>query len=209
MMQGDSTEPSSSSDVAPSVSVNQGRAITTVTQATPTPGPAIPVSAAHIPPPPPPPSHHHHNHHWNSGVRWQEISSLVREDAVKSEEAVSTAMAATEEPMQMESQSENVMSSTAAVLFQGSEAVQVCRHFLELEGSVLQLTRLSHAQMASMDTPPQELMSSEGHSGDIDPGTTTLMVTADGLSPDESQRLTIQAFLQAAGVGGTTHLFRE
>ncbi|XP_051914648.1 host cell factor 1b [Hippocampus zosterae] len=151
MMQGDSTEPSSSSDVAPSVSVNQGRAITTVTQATPTPGPAIP-----------------------------EISSLVREDAVNSEEAVSTAMAATDEPMQMESQSENVMSSSAAVLFQGSEAVQ----------------------MASMDTPPQELMSSEGHSGDIDSGTTTLMVTADGLSPDESQRLTIQAFLQAAGHGG-------
>ncbi|XP_077368298.1 host cell factor 1b isoform X2 [Festucalex cinctus] len=151
VMQEDSTEPSSSSD--PPVSISQGRAITTVTQATPTPGPAIP-----------------------------EISSLVREDAIKSEEAVATAMAVPEEePMQTESQSENVTSSCAAVLLQGSEAVQ----------------------MASMDTPPQELMSSEGNSGEMDSGTTTLMVTADALSPDDSQHLTIQAFLQAAGhVGG-------
>ncbi|XP_077409912.1 host cell factor 1b isoform X2 [Vanacampus margaritifer] len=153
VMQKDSTEPSSSSDTATSVSISQGRAITTVTQATPTPGPAIP-----------------------------EISSLVREDAVKSEEVVATALAVTQEPMQMESQSENVTSSSATVLLQGSEVVQ----------------------MASMDTPPQELMSSEGHSGEMDSGTTTtLMVTADGLSADESQHLTIQAFLQAAGhVGG-------
>ncbi|XP_061603758.1 host cell factor 1-like isoform X2 [Phyllopteryx taeniolatus] len=143
MMQGDSTEPSSS-DPASSVAISQGRAITTVTQATPTPGPAIP-----------------------------EISSLVREYAVKSEEEA-VAMAATEKPMQMETQSEDVMSSSAAVLLQGNE-------------------------MASMDTPPQELMSSEGDGSEMDSGlTTTLMVTADGLCPDESQRLTIQAFLQAA-----------
>ncbi|XP_077456910.1 host cell factor 1-like isoform X1 [Stigmatopora argus] len=149
-IQGDSMEPASSPSSGPgsSAAISQGRAITTVTQATPTPGPAIP-----------------------------EISSLVREDAVKTDEvAVAPAMEATEEPMQIGGQSEDVMSSSATLLLQGSEAAQ------------------------SVDTPPQELMSSEGVSGEMDPGnTTTLMVTADGLSADESQNLTIQAFLQAAG----------
>ncbi|XP_057717284.1 host cell factor 1b [Corythoichthys intestinalis] len=148
--QGDSTELASSpsSDSGPSVAISQGRAITTVTQATPTPGPAIP-----------------------------EISSLVREDAVKADEmTVATAMEATEEPMQIEGQSQDVISSSATMLLQGCQAAQ------------------------SVDTPPKELMSTERASGEMDPGNTaTLMVTADGLSTDESQNLTIQAFLQAAG----------
>ncbi|XP_054626101.1 host cell factor 1b [Dunckerocampus dactyliophorus] len=97
--QGESTDPassSSSSEPAPSATISQGRAITMVTQATPTPGPSIP-----------------------------EISSLVREDVVKAEgDSIAVVMAAAEEPMQTESQSEDVMSSSAALL-QGSEAAQM------------------------------------------------------------------------------------
>nr|XP_057939973.1 host cell factor 1-like isoform X2 [Doryrhamphus excisus] len=153
--QGDSTDPapsSSSSEPSSSATISQGRAITMVTQATPTPGPSIP-----------------------------EISSLVREDVVKAEgDGVAVVMAVAEEPMQMDSQSEDVMSSSAALL-QGSEATQ----------------------MASTDTPPQELMSSEAVSSEMDSGTTTLMVTADQLAvsttTDEVQHATIQAVLQAAG----------
>ncbi|XP_069572656.1 host cell factor 1-like isoform X2 [Brachyistius frenatus] len=95
---GDSTD-SSSSDPAPSTTANQSRAVTTVTQATPTPGPSIP-----------------------------EISSLIGEDRAESSEAVALVTAAAaeeEEPMQTDSQSEAVMSSAAAVLqvhVEGSEA---------------------------------------------------------------------------------------
>ncbi|XP_074501003.1 host cell factor 1b isoform X5 [Sebastes fasciatus] len=77
-LQGDSTEPSSSSssssDPASTTAVSQSRAVTTVTQSTPTPGPSIP-----------------------------EISSLVGEDRVESSEAVATVTTAAEEgdePMQ-------------------------------------------------------------------------------------------------------------
>ncbi|XP_061908620.1 host cell factor 1b [Entelurus aequoreus] len=150
--QGDSTDPdptssSSSSEPASSAAISQGRAVTMVTQATPTPGPAVPA-----------------------------ISSLVKAEG----DSVAMVMAAAEEPMQTDSQSEDVMSSSATLL-QGSEA----------------------AQMASSDTPPQELMSSEVDGGEMDSGTTTLMVTADQLAvsaaSDEVQRATIQAVLQAAG----------
>ncbi|XP_042265246.1 host cell factor 1-like isoform X1 [Thunnus maccoyii] len=165
----DSTDPSSSSDPAPSTTASQSRAVTTVTQATPTPGPSIP-----------------------------EISSLVGEDRAESSEAeaVAVVMAAAEEgeePMQTDSQSEDVMSSAASVLqvhMEGSEAVQ----------------------MASTDSGlPQELMSSEGDGGEVDSGTTTLLVTT-GLTPDQlavsaateeaAQQPTIQAVLQAAGQMG-------
>ncbi|XP_037628580.1 host cell factor 1b isoform X12 [Sebastes umbrosus] len=79
-LQGDSTEPSSSSssssssDPASTTAVSQSRAVTMVTQSTPTPGPSIP-----------------------------EISSLVGEDRVESSEAVAMVTTAAEEgdePMQ-------------------------------------------------------------------------------------------------------------
>ncbi|KAM9855603.1 host cell factor 1b [Aulostomus maculatus] len=165
-LQGESTDPSSSSSSDPSTTISQGRAVTTVTQATPTPGPSIP-----------------------------EISSLVGEDHSESSEAEAVTMVTVaaaeerEEPMQMDSQSADVMSTTASVLqvhVEGSEA----------------------DQMASTDSgPPQELMSSEGDSSEVDSGTTTLMVTT-GLTLDqlavssateEAQQVTIQAVLQAAG----------
>lgn len=77
---------------------------------------------------------------------------------------------------------------------------------------------LALSQMASTDSGlPQELMSSEGDGGEVDSGTTTLLVTT-GLTPDQlavttgteeaAQQATIQAVLQAAGqIGETqTHL---
>ncbi|XP_062283164.1 host cell factor 1b [Scomber scombrus] len=157
----ESTDPSSSSDSTPSTTTtSQGRAVTTVTQSTPTPGPSIPA-----------------------------ISSLVGEDRAESSEAEAVARTGDgEEPMQTD------MSSAASVLqvhVEGSEA----------------------AQMASSDSGlPQELMSSEGDSGEADSGTTTLLVTADQLAASAAaeeaaaqqaaQQATIQAVLQAAGQMG-------
>ncbi|XP_030278158.1 host cell factor 1-like isoform X3 [Sparus aurata] len=99
-LQGDSTDPSStSSDPASSTTASQSRAVTTVTQATPTPGPSIP-----------------------------EITSLVGDSRAESSEAETVAMltaAEREEPMQTDSQSERVMSSAVSVLqvqVEGSEA---------------------------------------------------------------------------------------
>ncbi|XP_045913625.1 host cell factor 1-like isoform X3 [Micropterus dolomieu] len=95
----DSTDPGSSADPASSTAASQSRAVTTVTQATPTPGPSIP-----------------------------EISSLVGESRAESSEAEAVAMvtaAEGEESMQTDSQSGLVMSSTASVLqvhVEGSEA---------------------------------------------------------------------------------------
>ncbi|KAM7411075.1 hypothetical protein PAMA_021179 [Pampus argenteus] len=156
----DSTDPSSSSDPT---TASHGIAVTMVTQATPTPGPSIP-----------------------------EISSLVRENRAESSEAEAVTLAADEgeEPMQTDSQSEDVMHSAASVL-------QV-----HVEGS----------EMASTDSGlPQELMSSEGDGGEVDSGTTRLLVTT-GLTPDQlavtaateeaAQQATIQAVLQAAGQMG-------
>lgn len=106
----DSSEPASSTTTA-----NQSRAVTTVTQATPTPGPSIPVSFS------------------ISSIKndqtdsvWcgtylpvtvlQEISSLVGEDRAESSEAIAVVMGAEgEEPMHTD-QSEDVMSSGATVL---------------------------------------------------------------------------------------------
>ncbi|XP_035501087.2 host cell factor 1b isoform X1 [Scophthalmus maximus] len=100
VLQVDSTDPSSSSD--PSTTANQSRAVTTVTQATPTPGPSIP-----------------------------EISSLVGEDRKESSETEAVAMLTAaaeegEEADQTVSQSEAVISSDASLLkvhMEGSEAV--------------------------------------------------------------------------------------
>ncbi|XP_071333616.1 host cell factor 1b isoform X2 [Trachinotus anak] len=167
-LQLDSTNPVSSSDSASSTTANHSRAVTTVTQAMPTPGPSIP-----------------------------EISSLVRDDRAESSEAEAVAMvtAAVEEgegPLQTHSQSEAVMSSVASVL-------QV--HVEDSETA---------AQMGMSDSGlPQELMSSEGDLGEVESGTTTLMMT--GLTPDQltvpgeaAQQATIQAVLQAAGHMGET-----
>ncbi|XP_051805997.1 host cell factor 2-like isoform X4 [Acanthochromis polyacanthus] len=86
---GDSLQGESASDSSLSSTANQNRAVTTVTQATPTPGPSIP-----------------------------EISSLFREEGVESLEAVTMVMGVGEgdEPVQTDSQSEHVMSSAASVL---------------------------------------------------------------------------------------------
>ncbi|KAM9344017.1 host cell factor 1b isoform 2-T2 [Pholidichthys leucotaenia] len=85
--QGDSAD-SSSSDPASTSATSQSRAITTVTQATPTPGPSIP-----------------------------EISSLVREDRSESSEvAMETTAPVEEEPMQTDIKSEEDMPSAASVL---------------------------------------------------------------------------------------------
>ncbi|XP_058498973.1 host cell factor 1b isoform X1 [Solea solea] len=95
-LQGDSSDPTSSSDSTPSTTTaNQSRAVTTVTQATPTPGPSIPA-----------------------------ISSLVGEETAGSSEAVAM-LTEEAEPTQTVSQSEAVMSSAASVLqvqVEGSEA---------------------------------------------------------------------------------------
>ncbi|CAJ1085680.1 host cell factor 1b isoform X3 [Xyrichtys novacula] len=90
VQQGESTDPSSS-DPAPSIA-SQNRAVTTVTQATPTPGPSIP-----------------------------EISSLVGEGRAEFPEAVGTATEGAGEEevtMQTDSQSEHVLQ----VHVEGSEA---------------------------------------------------------------------------------------
>ncbi|XP_076596932.1 host cell factor 1b isoform X4 [Chaetodon auriga] len=98
-LQGDSTDPSSSSDPASSAIASQTRAVTTVTQATPTPGPSIP------------------------------ISLLVGEGRAESSEAHAVTMEPAagegEGPMQMDSQSNHTISSATAVLqvhVEGSEA---------------------------------------------------------------------------------------
>nr|XP_046253106.1 host cell factor 1b isoform X2 [Scatophagus argus] len=94
-LQVDSTDLSSSSESACCTTVSQSRAVTTVTQATPTPGPSIP-----------------------------EISSLVRQGRAESS-AVAMATAAMEEgSMQTNCQSGHVMSSEVSVLqvhLEGSE----------------------------------------------------------------------------------------
>ncbi|CAN9515261.1 unnamed protein product [Ophioblennius macclurei] len=162
--QGDSTDPSSSSadPTSSTATISQSRAVTMVTQATPTPGPSIP-----------------------------EISSLVGD--VRSD-ATMVVIAADEgaEPLQTESQLDDVMPAATAVLQVHMESSEEA------------------AQMASSDSGlPQELMS-EGDAGEAAPGTTTtttLMVT--GLSAEQlavaeatdeaTQQATIQAVLQAAG----------
>ncbi|XP_034027724.1 host cell factor 1-like isoform X2 [Thalassophryne amazonica] len=88
--EGNATEAASSSDVTTSTIANQGRAVTMVTQATPTPGPSIP-----------------------------EISSLVGEERAESSEAEAVMVGTAEggeEPMPTESQAQHVMSSAASVL---------------------------------------------------------------------------------------------
>ncbi|XP_075882915.1 host cell factor 1b [Nelusetta ayraudi] len=98
-LQGDSTEPSSSPSssaepVSSSTTATQSRAVTTVTQATPTPGPAIP-----------------------------EISSLVGEVRTEASEAVTVAMvtataAEGEEPMQTDSQAGDAEQPSSASVLQ-------------------------------------------------------------------------------------------
>ncbi|XP_008293463.1 host cell factor 1b [Stegastes partitus] len=83
---GDSLQGDSTSDPAPSTAANQSSAVTTVTQATPVPGPSIP-----------------------------QMSLLVGEDRAESV-AMVMAIGEGEEPMQTDNKSEYMMSSAAPVL---------------------------------------------------------------------------------------------
>ncbi|XP_026187799.1 host cell factor 1b isoform X2 [Mastacembelus armatus] len=164
-LQGDSTDPAFS-DPSSSAPANQSRAVTTVTQATPTPGPSIP-----------------------------KISSLVGEDRAESSETVALVMPEEEEgvePMQTESQSEDVMSSATSVLQVHVDCNKVA------------------VQLETADSGlPQELMSSEEDRGEMVSRATTLVVTPDQLAvatatEDAAQQVTIQAVLQAAAQIGET-----
>ncbi|XP_056129897.1 host cell factor 1b [Lampris incognitus] len=89
-----STDTAASSDPACPTAATQGRAVTTVTQATPAPGPSIP-----------------------------EISLMVGEERAESSEAIAMATAEEEEPMQTDNHSEAVMQSAAAMLHVHVEAM--------------------------------------------------------------------------------------
>ncbi|XP_040909438.1 host cell factor 1b [Toxotes jaculatrix] len=88
-LQGHSTDPTSFSDLTSSTTASQSRAVTMVTQATPTPGPSIP-----------------------------EVSSLVGEDRAEAQAVTMVTAAAEEgeESVQTDSQSEAVMSPAASML---------------------------------------------------------------------------------------------
>lgn len=123
-MQGDVTAPSSSSDIAPSTTVGQGRAVTTVTQSTPTPGPSIPVSDTL--------THTLTTSTILTSTCLQEISSLVGEERVESSEAEAVAGEEQGEPMQTDSHPDDVMSSAGSVLQvhgESGEVAQVCFWF--------------------------------------------------------------------------------
>ncbi|XP_070825570.1 host cell factor 1b isoform X2 [Chaetodon trifascialis] len=111
-LQGDSTDPSSSSDPASSTTASQTRAVTTVTQATPTPGPSIP------------------------------ISLLVGEGRAECSEAhavtMETAAGEGEGPMQMDSQSDHTMSSAPAVLQVHVEGSEVAAQMESSDGGLPQ-----------------------------------------------------------------------
>lgn len=108
--QGESTQPSTSDPA--STTANPNRAVTTVTQATPAPGPSIP-----------------------------EISSLVGQPRAESSEAVAMDTAAAsegEEPMQSVSPSEDVMSSAASVLQVHVEGGETAAQMVSSEGGLPQ-----------------------------------------------------------------------
>ncbi|XP_052419864.1 host cell factor 1 [Carassius gibelio] len=201
---GTSSEPSSSTE--PANPTTQSRAITTVTQATPTPGPSVPEISSMA----------------GSAV----VAEVPGEaEAMEQTSAEAEAVAAGEEPMQTECQGE--LGEEGAV-----RVVAIDESAAGEEGTVLQVHVAMEAQpgqgdqaeqmeagvegaeamsLAAQDSEalalPQELMSAEGQQ-------TTLMVT--GLTPEElavtaaaeaaaqaaateeAQALAIQAVLQAA-----------
>ncbi|XP_039521567.1 host cell factor 1b isoform X2 [Pimephales promelas] len=198
---GTSTEPTSSTE--PANPTTQSRAITTVTQATPTPGPSVPEI---------------------SSMAGSAVVADVPGEAEAMEQTSAEAVAAGEEPMQTECQGE--LSEEGAI-----RVVAIDESAAGDEGTVLQVHVAMEAQpgqgdqaemeagvdaaeamsLAAQDSEalalPQELMSAEGQQ-------TTLMVT--GLTPEElavtaaaeaaaqaaateeAQALAIQAVLQAA-----------
>ncbi|XP_040009179.1 host cell factor 1b isoform X3 [Xiphias gladius] len=134
----DSTDPASSSDPASSTTANQSRAVTTVTQATPTPGPSIP-----------------------------EISSLVGEDRAESSEAEAVAMVTAaaeevEEPMQTDSQSEAVMSSAASVLQVHLEGAEATAQMASSDGGLPQELMLSERDGGEVVSGTTTLMMTTG-----------------------------------------------
>ncbi|XP_043102936.1 host cell factor 1b isoform X2 [Puntigrus tetrazona] len=199
---GTSSEPSSSTE--PANPTTQSRAITTVTQATPTPGPSVPEI---------------------SSMAGSAVVAEVPGEAEAMEQTSAEAVAVGEEPMQSECQGE--LGEEAAV-----RVVAIDESAEGEEGAMLQVHVAMEAQpgqgdqaeqmeagvegaeamsLAAQDSEalalPQELMSAEGQQ-------TTLMVT--GLTPEElavtaaaeaaaqaaateeAQALAIQAVLQAA-----------
>ncbi|KAF4110296.1 hypothetical protein G5714_009548 [Onychostoma macrolepis] len=199
---GTSSEPSSSTESANPTT--QSRAITTVTQATPTPGPSVPEI---------------------SSMAGSAVVAEVPGEAEAMEQTSAEAVAAGEEPMQTECQGELGEEGAVRVVAIGESAAGE-------EGTMLQVHVAMEAQpgqgdqseqmeagvegaeamsLAAQDSEalalPQELMSAEGQQ-------TTLMVT--GLTPEElavtaaaeaaaqaaateeAQALAIQAVLQAA-----------
>uniref|UniRef100_A0A8C1VZI4 Host cell factor 1 n=1 Tax=Cyprinus carpio TaxID=7962 RepID=A0A8C1VZI4_CYPCA len=199
---GTSSEPTSSTE--PANPTTQSRAITTVTQATPTPGPSVPEI---------------------SSMAGSAVVAEVPGEAEAMEQTSTEAAAAGEEPMQTECQGE--LAEEGAV-----RVVAIDESAGGEEGTMLQVHVAMEAQpgqgdqaeqmeagvegaesmsLAAQDSEalalPQELMSAEGQQ-------TTLMVT--GLTPEElavtaaaeaaaqaaateeAQALAIQAVLQAA-----------
>ncbi|KAI2662067.1 Host cell factor 1 [Labeo rohita] len=192
---GTSSEPTSSTE--PANPTTQSRAVTTVTQATPTPGPSVPEI---------------------SSMAGSAVVAEVPGEAEAMEQTSAEAVAAGEEPMQTECQGE--LGEEAAV-----RVVAIDESAAGEEGTMLQVHVAMEAQpgqgdqaegaeamsLAAQDSEalalPQELMSAEGQQ-------TTLMVT--GLTPEElavtaaaeaaaqaaateeAQALAIQAVLQAA-----------
>ncbi|XP_067250497.1 host cell factor 1b [Chanodichthys erythropterus] len=199
---GTSSEPTSSTE--PANPTTQSRAITTVTQATPTPGPSVPEI---------------------SSMAGSVVVAEVPGEAEAMEQTSAEAVAAGEEPMQTECQGE--LGEEGAI-----RVVAIDESAAGDEGTMLQVHVAMEAQpgqgdqaeqmeagveaaeamsLAAQDSEalalPQELMSAEGQQ-------TTLMVT--GLTPEElavtaaaeaaaqaaateeAQALAIQAVLQAA-----------
>ncbi|NP_001122009.1 host cell factor 1b isoform X1 [Danio rerio] len=197
-----STEPTSSTE--PANPATQSRAITTVTQATPTPGPSVPEI---------------------SSMAGSAVVSETPGEAEAMEQASAEAVAAGEEPMQTESQGElseegavRVVAIDESAAGDGSTVLQVHVAMEAQPGQGDQAEQMEAGveaaeamSLAAQDSEalalPQELMSAEGQQ-------TTLMVT--GLTPEElavtaaaeaaaqaaateeAQALAIQAVLQAA-----------
>ncbi|XP_067270487.1 host cell factor 1b isoform X2 [Pseudorasbora parva] len=198
---GTSSEPTSSTE--PTNPTTQSRAITTVTQATPTPGPSVPEI---------------------SSMAGSAVVAEVPGEAEAMEQTSTEAVAAGEEPMQTECQGELSEEGAIRVVAidesaAGDEGTMLQVHVAmeaqpgqgdqaEMEASVEAAEAMSlAAQDSEALALPQELMSAEGQQ-------TTLMVT--GLTPEElavtaaaeaaaqaaateeAQALAIQAVLQAA-----------
>ncbi|TNM86524.1 hypothetical protein fugu_006754 [Takifugu bimaculatus] len=170
-LQGDSKDPSSSSEPVASSVASQSRAVTTVTQATPTPGPSIPVSV--------------------SLASVQEISSLVGEVRAESSEAVAlVAVAQEEEPMHTDNQSDGVESSAAAVLQVHVESSEAAAQMDSSHGGLPQELMSSERDAGELVTGATTLMVT---------GLTPEQLSVATAADDAVQQAAIQAVLQAAG----------